>query len=102
MQEQGVINIIGHPAFLPNISVCMGQPQISATLHQPCKSNGIMLLMLTLATLSFDLKVPGRLAGFADSVQMATCTAGQQPLKIGQMAMTVLSAAAIKSASTAP
>ena len=60
MQEQGVVVIIGRPAFLPNISICMGQPQISASLHQPCKSNGIMLLMLTLATLSFDLKVPGR------------------------------------------
>ena len=61
-----------------------------------------MLLMLTLATLSFDLKVTGRLAGFADSVQTATCTAGQHPYPIGQMAVTVLSAVAIKSASTIP
>ena len=61
-----------------------------------------MLLMLTLATLSLDLEVLGRLAGFADSVQMATCTAGQHPYTIGQTAMTVLSAATIKSASTAP
>ena len=54
-----------------------------------------MLLMLNLATLSLDLKVPGRLTGFAD-------TAGQHPYTIGQTAMTVLSAATIKSASTAP
>ena len=44
----------------PTSASAWGQPQISASLHQPCKSNGIMLLMLTLATLSFDLKVPGR------------------------------------------
>ena len=101
-QEHGVISIIGCPAFLPNISIHSGKVQISASLHQLYKGNGIVLLMHTLATLSLDLKVLGRLAGFADSVQMATCTAGQHLCTIGLMAVSVLSAAATKCASTTP
>ena len=89
-QERGVISIIGCPAFLPNISIHSGKVQISASLHQLYKGNGIVLLMHTLATLSLDLKVLGRLAGFADSVQMATCTAGQHLCTIGLMAVSAM------------
>ena len=76
--------------------------QISAALIQPYSGNGIMLPMLTWATLTSNYTAIGRSGGLVISVQMVTCTGGKQLSSAGPEAVAVLSAAVTKCASTTP
>lgn len=76
--------------------------QTSATLSQLYSSSGTMQLMLTLAPLLSHQGLIKKLGGYVISAQMAMCTAGRHLSKHEQQAMVVLSAAAVKCASTIP
>ena len=76
--------------------------QISASLIQRYSSSGIMLPMLSWATLSSNHKATNRSGGHVISVQMDIDTAGQHLSSIEPTATGVLSAVATKCASTTP
>ena len=79
--------------------MCSKRAQTLACWIQLYESNGAMLLMHILATLSSNHIAAKRLAGYVTSAQMATCTAGQPQCTTGQMVMDVLSATDAKYAS---
>ena len=76
--------------------------QISAALIHIYSSSGIILPMLTCATLTSNHKAIGRSGGCVTSVQMGTNTVGKHVCTIGPMALVALSAQAGKCASTTP
>ena len=73
---------------------------ISAAFFQLYSGNGIMLLMVTWATLTSNHEAEGRSGGYVISVLMDTRTAGKHVCLTGPEAVAVLSAAATKCAST--